>query len=239
MASIEERFAMIQKSVMDQAGAEAQKLLDQAKEYKESAMKKAEADVLQELYSRIQDEVAEIHTSATRSVSQKESKERQDLLLRREEITRSVFEQVKRRLLDFTKTPAYNDLMTEIAKELGVRCPMEGTIVMLRREDYHLAAKLGEHFGKNVRILADEAIRAKKPVYVAADSMVADGGLATVGGNYTNLGTQTADMVPKVLTGTPAGEIPVEVLRDNAVVINAETAAAIGVEIPAAYSAAN
>ena len=156
MASIEERFAMIQKSVMDQAGAEAQKLLDQAKEYKESAMKKAEADVLQELYSRIQDEVAEIHTSATRSVSQKESKERQDLLLRREEITRSVFEQVKRRLLDFTKTPAYNDLMTEIAKELGVRCPMEGTIVMLRREDYHLAAKLGEHFGKNV--LADEAI---------------------------------------------------------------------------------
>ena len=158
MASIEERFAMIQKSVMDQAGAEAQRLLDQAKEYKESAMKKAEADVLQELYSRIQDEVAEIHTSATRSVSQKESKERQDLLLRREEITRSVFEQVKRRLLDFTKTPAYNDLMTEIAKELGVRCPMEGTIVMLRREDYHLAAKLGEHFGKNVRILADEAI---------------------------------------------------------------------------------
>ena len=158
MASIEERFAMIQKSVMDQAGAEAQKLLDQAKEYKESAMKKAEADVLQELYSRIQDEVAEIHTSATRSVSQKESKERQDLLLRREEITRSVFEQVKRRLLDFTKTPANNDLMTEIAKELGVRCPMEGTIVMLRREDYHLAAKLGEHFGKNVRILADEAI---------------------------------------------------------------------------------
>ena len=158
MASIEERFAMIQKSVMDQAGAEAQKLLDQAKEYKESAMKKAEADVLQELYSRIQDEVAEIHTSATRSVSQKESKERQDLLLRREEITRSVFEQVKRRLLDFTKTPAYNDLMTEIAKELGVRCPMEGTIVMLRREDYHLAAKLGEHFSKNVRILADEAI---------------------------------------------------------------------------------
>lgn len=159
MASIEERFEMIQRSVMEQAGAEAQKLLDQAREYKETAMKKAEADVQKELYSRIQDEVAEIHTSATRSVSQKESKARQDLLLRREEITRAVFEQVKRRLLDFTHTPAYNDLMTDLAKELGVRCPMEGTVVMLRRDDYHLAAKLGEHFGKNVRILADETIR--------------------------------------------------------------------------------
>ena len=80
-------------------------------------------------------------------------------------------------------------------------------------------------------VLADEAIQAKKPVYVAADSMVADGGLATVGVNYTNLGSQTADMVLKILTGTPAGEIPVEVLRDNAVVINGDTARAIGVDI--------
>ncbi len=80
-------------------------------------------------------------------------------------------------------------------------------------------------------VLADEAIKAKKPVYVAADSMVADGGLATVGVNYTNLGSQTADMVLKVLTGTPAGEIPVEILRDNAIVINGNTARAIGLDI--------
>ena len=113
MATIEERFEMIQRSVLDQAEAEAKKLRDEAAAYKEAAMKKAETEVLQELYSRIQ---------------------------------------------DFTKTPAYIDLMNEIAKELGARCPMEGTIVMLRREDYHLAAKLGEHFGKNVRILAEEAI---------------------------------------------------------------------------------
>ena len=50
----------------------------------------------------------------------------------------------------------------------------------------------------------------RQPVYVAADSMVNDGGLATVGVNYTNLGTQTADMLLKVLTGTPVCEVPVE-----------------------------
>ena len=37
-------------------------------------------------------------------------------------------------------------------------------------------------------VLADEAIKAGKPVYVAADSMVNDGGLATVGAvSYTHL----------------------------------------------------
>lgn len=80
-------------------------------------------------------------------------------------------------------------------------------------------------------VLAGEAIKAKKPVYVAADSMVHDGGLATVGVNYTNLGAQTADMLLKVLTGTPVSEVPVEVLRDNAVVVNSETAEAIGVDV--------
>ncbi len=68
MATIEERFEMIQQSVMAEAGAQAQKLQDQAREFKETAMKKAEEEVLQELYSRIQDEITEIHTSATRSV---------------------------------------------------------------------------------------------------------------------------------------------------------------------------
>lgn len=80
-------------------------------------------------------------------------------------------------------------------------------------------------------VLASEAIKAQKPVYVAADSMVNDGGLATVGINYTNLGTQTAAMAVKVLGGTAVADIPVEVLKDNAVVVNAETAEAIGVDV--------
>ena len=42
MATIEERFEMIQQSVMAEAGAQAQKLQDQAREFKETAMKKAE-----------------------------------------------------------------------------------------------------------------------------------------------------------------------------------------------------
>ena len=35
----------------------------------------------------------------------------------------------------------------------------------------------------------------------------------------------------KVLTGTPVCEVPVEVLKENAVVVNEETAAAIGVDV--------
>ena len=78
--------------------------------------------------------------------------------------------------------------------------------------------------------LAQIAIEAKLPVYVAADSMVNDGGLATVGVNYTQLGKQTAQMAAEVLSGKPVSEVPVQVLSEYATVINADTAAAIGLD---------
>ena len=78
--------------------------------------------------------------------------------------------------------------------------------------------------------------KAGVPVYVAADSMVKDGGLATVGVNYTQLGTQTADMAMKVLTGTDPKDLPVETMKDYAVTVNPDTAAALGVDV-SAYTA--
>ena len=80
-----------------------------------------------------------------------------------------------------------------------------------------------------------EPLRAKiaagLPVYPTADSMVRDGGLATVGINYTVLGGQTADMVCRVLEGTPIADIPVELLNESSVVVNGDTAAALGVDV--------
>ncbi len=79
--------------------------------------------------------------------------------------------------------------------------------------------------------LSQIAIEAKLPVYVAADSMVHDGGLATVGVNYTQLGKQTAQMAAEVLSGKPVAEVPVQVLSEYGTVVNSETAAALGIDV--------
>lgn len=70
------------------------------------------------------------------------------------------------------------------------------------------------------------------PIYCGADSMVNDGGLATVGIDYTVLGKQTAAMVIKVLNGTKISDIPVEAISEYAKMINVNTAAALGITIP-------
>jgi putative ABC transport system substrate-binding protein len=81
-------------------------------------------------------------------------------------------------------------------------------------------------------VVAQVANKAKLPVYVGADSMVKDGGLATYGVNYTTLGQETAKMVAEILKGTKSGDIPVKSMSDVEIYLNKDTAAAIGINIP-------
>ncbi len=81
-------------------------------------------------------------------------------------------------------------------------------------------------------LVTQVANKAKVPVYVGADSMVKDGGLATYGINYTILGQETAKMAVAILKGQKAGDIPVKTMTDMDIYVNKDTAAAIGITIP-------
>lgn len=80
-------------------------------------------------------------------------------------------------------------------------------------------------------VLSAEAIKAGIPVYVGADSMVIDGGFATVGIDYTILGRQVAAMIKKVIDGESISNIPVETLNEYSKIINITTAKEIGIDM--------
>lgn len=81
-------------------------------------------------------------------------------------------------------------------------------------------------------IIVETFNAAKIPFYVAADSMVADGGLATYGINYVILGQETGKMAARVLNGEETATMPVMTMTDMDVYVNTETAAQLGIEIP-------
>lgn len=70
------------------------------------------------------------------------------------------------------------------------------------------------------------------PIYVGADSMVRDGGLATVGIDYTVLGIQTANMIARIIDGENISENPVEQIVEYANIINSDVADALGIQVP-------
>lgn len=84
---------------------------------------------------------------------------------------------------------------------------------------------------EGMSVLSQICKDAKIPCYVGADSMVQDGGFASIGITYEELGIETANMVDKVLKGTSVSEIPVMVFEDLFTYVNTTTAEAIGVEL--------
>lgn len=76
----------------------------------------------------------------------------------------------------------------------------------------------------------DVAYTAGIPVYCGADSMVADGGFATIGVNYVQLGEQVAAMVLKIMDGAQPAELPYEVLADYARFVNLQAVERFGGE---------
>jgi putative ABC transport system substrate-binding protein len=71
---------------------------------------------------------------------------------------------------------------------------------------------------------ADAAYSKGIPIYCGADSMVADGGLATIGIDYVQLGRQVAALVLKVADGSAPSALPYETLRDYARYVNLQAA---------------
>lgn len=81
--------------------------------------------------------------------------------------------------------------------------------------------------------LVETANKKKVPVYTGADSMVSDGGFATVGIDYTELGKETARMTDKILKGEDVENLPVKVFKDNLnIYVNEKTMETLGIQLP-------
>ncbi len=85
----------------------------------------------------------------------------------------------------------------------------------------------------SMALVADITWPAGIPVVTGAESMVTDGGLATLGLSYYNLGYQTGEMAVRVLNGEDISTMPVETQNEYSYVINGDAVEAMtGITIP-------
>jgi putative ABC transport system substrate-binding protein len=80
---------------------------------------------------------------------------------------------------------------------------------------------------------ADTMIDAGIPHYAGADSFVRNGGFATCGVNYTDLGTKTADLAYQAVTEGMDGMEDYYLMDGGIITVNTETAAALSVDYAA------
>lgn len=80
--------------------------------------------------------------------------------------------------------------------------------------------------------LVQVAKTAQKPIYTSVDTMVAEGGLASVYIDQYELGLATGKMAAKVLAGKTVDQLPVEIFDQGSPIINETVAAELGIAIP-------
>ncbi|MFC3928446.1 tryptophan ABC transporter substrate-binding protein [Streptococcus caprae] len=78
-----------------------------------------------------------------------------------------------------------------------------------------------------------QAAKEKKiPIYTSVQTMVEEGGLASVAIDQYQLGVSTGKMAARILAGQTVAENPVEVVTEGSPVINIKVAAELGLTVP-------
>ena len=113
--------------------------------------------------------------------------------------------------------------LTELQSAASVLC--EQVDILLAPNDNTVASGMAA--------LSQIALDAGVPFYTGADSMVQDGGFATVGIDYENLGKETANMVDEILKGKSPADIPVKVFKDDLnIYVNQKVLDTLGITLP-------
>lgn len=89
----------------------------------------------------------------------------------------------------------------------------------------------------NRKRIAEVAIGHRLPLFSSTRQMAEGGVLAVYGPDLTESGRRGASYVQKILRGAKPGELPIELPTKFDLVVNLKTAAAIGLEVPAAVIA--
>lgn len=91
--------------------------------------------------------------------------------------------------------------------QTGLASLLDSSDIIFSPTDNTVASAMG--------LVSEMCNNAKKPFFTGADSMVQDGGLATIGINYEQLGEESAEMAIKILKGTSVKDIPVKIYKDD------------------------
>jgi putative ABC transport system substrate-binding protein len=86
--------------------------------------------------------------------------------------------------------------------------------------------------GSSIAEISAAALAARQPTMFSVRDLAARGGLISYGPNYLGLYRRAAELADKVLRGTKPADIPVEQPTQFELVINLETANALGVKVP-------
>jgi vacuolar-type H+-ATPase subunit H len=136
-----DRIATIGSSILTQAEQESRATIDKANQVRAQELKSAEEKIVAEMGERLQRETAKIRHEAWAVVAAERTRARENLLRRRDGLTKLVFSGVRKLLADYSHTKEYTDaLLSEIGSIGGAYDHTASTVYLCEDDMIHCAA---------------------------------------------------------------------------------------------------
>ncbi|MGN1457893.1 MAG: V-type ATP synthase subunit E [Acutalibacteraceae bacterium] len=146
------------KAIEKYAEEQRTKIQSEAEDFKEKELNKAEEEGLREAYVLIQKKMSDINTKIASELSKAESASRKEIFIKRQEISEKVFEKAKQKLLDYTKTAKYSDMLQKSTKEISSRLNADDVVLLVKEDDMKFEKELKAAFGRNCEVKSSNEI---------------------------------------------------------------------------------
>jgi V/A-type H+-transporting ATPase subunit E len=136
------------------------KIRDEGRNFKEEELEKAEKEALKEAYLLIQREMATIRSDIASKISKEEILSRKKVFEKKEEIRRKAFDSAKEKLLNFTNTKNYKELLLSLIRNILNLVPkFSETILLICERDKKFIPDIKLIFKKKHSINIDKEIK--------------------------------------------------------------------------------
>lgn len=158
MAKLDEKMELIGSAIVSQAEQERKSIVDKANAIREQELSACKEQLIEKMFGRVQAQTRTIRQKSIKDKAQAELRAHRELLLRRQELTTSVFAAAKTRLYDYVSTPDYPAALLSQLRKMAGSWEHSASTVFLRDDDLALAGEI-EAILPGCRVVADRTIR--------------------------------------------------------------------------------
>lgn len=142
MAEVQGSSDNFLKAIEKYAEEQRNQIRFESESFKKQELEKAESEGLREAYTLIQREMAAVRTEISSQLSRDEMASRKKIFEKRNAMTEKVFQGVEKKLIDFTKTEAYEKLLLDSVKKIAKALKADDIVLFVKESDLRLADKL-------------------------------------------------------------------------------------------------
>lgn len=147
------------KAINKYAAEQRKEIKTRADEFRKYELQKAEVDVLRDAYYLIQNEMAQMKKNISSEVSRLEVEKRKELFAKRNAIMDEVLGKAREKLVAFTKTQEYVELLKRSAASISEVLKKSGTTLYISKNDEHLVEAIREAYGKICKVEVSKDIK--------------------------------------------------------------------------------